>query len=201
MVEDQHGCQLEEQILIAVPIPIEVALGEDQTIPLGDSILIQALVNQPSSSLDSIQWTSTSAEICENCLEQWVSPKETTTYQVYIKDEGGCEDVAEITIFIDRDQEIYFPNAFSPNADGINDFFFPFADDREVVNVQVLNVYDRWGNKIFVQNDFLPNNPAFGWDGTFRDEPMNNSVFIWWTIVEYLDGSECLFSGDMTLMR
>ena len=57
--------------------------------------------------------------------------------------------------------DIYLPTSFSPNNDGINDFYEPLGNEFEG---QQLQVFDRWGSLIFQTND-----PPFAWDGSDLD--------------------------------
>jgi gliding motility-associated-like protein len=95
---------------------------------------------------------------------------------------------------------IYFPNAFSPNNDGINDVFYPFTG-AEDIRILELAVYDRWGNWLFHKLDFLPNDPTRGWDGTFRGKDLDAGVYVWWANVLLPSGTRQLFKGDVTLIK
>ena len=103
---------------------------------------------------------------------------------------------------VDRNQDVYIPNAFSPfNEDGFNDFFYVYTKEGVVSQIQSLQVYDRWGNQVFLNENFSPNEATSGWNGTFRNERMQPGVFVYYTIVEFQDGSTELFKGDVTLME
>ncbi|WP_019987135.1 T9SS C-terminal target domain-containing protein [Rudanella lutea] len=67
---------------------------------------------------------------------------------------------------------IFTPDAFSPNADGLNDLFTPVACND--IRVQSLAVYNRWGELIFQTS-----RPPFAWDGTFRGAPCPAAVYTW----------------------
>ncbi len=56
--------------------------------------------------------------------------------------------------------DYHFPNVFTPNGDGFNDFFQPFEPYQGVVKVEMF-IYDRWGRRVFSTED-----PAVMWDGT-----------------------------------
>jgi gliding motility-associated-like protein len=70
-----------------------------------------------------------------------------------------------------------------------------------LAQVQSLQVFDRWGNQVFYNENFEPNEAISGWDGTFRNERMQTGVFVYYAIVEFQDGSTELFKGDVTLME
>ena len=63
-------------------------------------------------------------------------------------DENGCEREDDILINVLKDREVYIPNAFSPNGDGVNDGFTVFAGSQ-VLRVKNLKIYNRWGEVVF----------------------------------------------------
>ena len=101
---------------------------------------------------------------------------------------------------VDIDAEFFVPNVFSPNGDGVNDFVTVFSDPR-VKRVIRLEIFDRWGNLVFIGSDFLPNVPGLGWNGTFKNQPMNPAVFVYWAEVELINGDVRNRKGDITLLR
>ncbi len=113
---------------------------------------------------------------------------------------NGCTDSDDLMLFVKKDRPVYIPNAYSPNADGINDVFMIFAGPQ-VAQVKSFLIFDRWGETMFQFRDFQPNDPDFGWDGTYRDEPMNAAVFTWFAEIEFVDGKVELYEGDVTLVR
>ncbi len=94
---------------------------------------------------------------------------------------------------------IYIPNIFSPNDDGINDnFALSFGSDLQVT-AMTGSIFDRWGNMVY-SSDEIP----FEWDGFFADEAMMPGVYAYLIRCTYLDGSverEEVFKGDVTLVR
>jgi gliding motility-associated-like protein len=79
-----------------------------------------------------------------------VSPSETTTYKVTVTGMNGCTTIATTEVAVVCDPEI--PNGFSPNHDGINDYFVitGFEDYPEIT----IYVYNRWGNLVFRQQEY-----------------------------------------------
>ncbi len=94
-------------------------------------------------------------------------------YQVEI-DNGICLLSDQIQIFLEdcEQVDIYFPTAFSPNFDGINDEWIPgFSEAYEILDYG-LEVYDRWGGKVF-----FTNNPQIKWDGRKSGDPLSRGVY------------------------
>lgn len=94
---------------------------------------------------------------------------------------------------------VFIPNIFSPNQDGINDIFF-IQSNPEVTGINVMRIFDRWGDVVFEKFDFQPNDPVQGWDGSFDGKAMNPGVYTYIVELETSRGPEILF-GDITLTR
>ncbi len=200
-VQDAGGCETTEAFLVNVPVSVEVDLGDDLLIQLGDGAVINAIINLPDSLLETIIWTTADTLACPGCLTQPVAPLITTNYSIFVETTDGCTDEDDLTIFVDRSKDIYVPSAFSPNNDGANDLFFLNAKPGVVANVRSFSIFSRWGEAVFKATNFLPNNPVFGWNGTHRGVPLNSTVFVWFAEVEFIDGAVEIFKGDLVLMR
>ena len=73
--------------------------------------------------------------------------------------------------------------------------------DQTVKQIKKMYIYDRWGEAIFLQEDFPPNDPAYGWNGKFRNQLMNDAVFVFYVQVEFNDGRVKEYKGDVNLLR
>ena len=107
----------------------------------------------------------------------------------------------EIAIYVDRNVPVYIPNAFSPNGDNINDKFTVFGDAEIIEEVQKFRIFDRWGELVYEDENFPPNDLDFGWDGSFNGKIMNPAVFVYFAEVRFLDGSVKQLKGDVTLTK
>ncbi len=194
-VIDAIGCEWETELLIVEPPQVYVDLGPDLEINLGDVVDLNALTNGTF-----IEWESEDDLDClDNCFTQTVSPFVNTTYYVEVTDENGCPDIDEIVLKVDRTRAVYIPNVFSPNKDGINDFFTVY-NNPTITKVNRMLIADRWGEIVFEARDFIPEDPANGWYGDFRGEEMNVGVFVYYAEVEFIDGFVGKYKGDVTLM-
>lgn len=96
--------------------------------------------------------------------------------------------------------EWYVPNAFSPNGDGINDFFWIYANNR-LGKVKRLSIFNASGQLVFQKINQFPNNETVGWDGRFRGQDLSSGVYLWSLEVE-LDNQQLVqVAGDLTLLR
>lgn len=200
-VEDLNGCSWTTQVSILFPNEILVELGADLEIREGESTILEALVSIPETDLASITWTGLADSTdCPNCLIQEVMPEETTTYRIFLVDSTGCRAEDAVTVFVDNDPPFYVPTAFSPNGDNVNDRLILYSSP-DVLRVPDFRIFDRWGNMVFQQEDYQPNNPNFGWDGKFEGLDMNPAVFVWKAEVELVGGIVEVFYGEVSLVR
>lgn len=124
---------------------------------------------------------------------------EVGNYSVTATNSCGMDSGA-FEIELEDCQQLFIPNVFSPNFDGVNDYFL-LQDDGDVRNIRYLRVYDRWGELVFSQTNILPNDHTTSWDGTFRGERMPVGVYIWILEVEFRDGVVLQDAGSLQLLR
>lgn len=200
-VLDALGCTETATASVNQPEELTVDAGPDQTIELGFSTAIRAEANDVTVSYN---WTPANEEIfnClfDDCQTGEVIPVNTTVFQVTVTDLTGCIATDSVRVAVIKNRPVYIPNAFSPNGDGPNDRFTVYGGPA-VENIQLLEVFDRWGNLVFSQDDFPPNDGSMGWDGTFNGQLMNSSVFVYRAEVRFIDGLVVDFKGDVTLIR
>ena len=108
--------------------------------------------------------------------------------------------MSNITVNVQFDKAVYIPNAFSPNGDGINDFFRVFGNSS-VLRVQNMLIADRWGEIVYEAEDINLDEEQRFWDGVHRGKDMNNNVLVYYVVVEYIDGRTEEFKGDVTIMK
>jgi gliding motility-associated-like protein len=200
-IVDANDCNTTVDVTIEPGDIFDLTLEPKVTMKLGDSYQINTQINVPLSDIQSILWTPGNGLSCDTCLSPLATPAQTTLYRLTASNKNGCEDTAPLLLIVDRRPEIYVPNIFSPNGDGKNDVFTIYADTRMVKNIKSFQVFSRWGEVVYEYYNFEPNNPAFGWDGKHRGQELTPAVFAWYAVVEFVDGSELLLEGDVTLHR
>jgi gliding motility-associated-like protein len=101
------------------------------------------------------------------------------------------------SIHITRDCYLNIPNSFSPNDDGLNDYFIP----RDLLSSGLLsfrmNIYNRWGENIFTSSSI----DGRGWDGKYNQKPQNTGVYVYVMDVQFNNGIRKTFKGNVTLLR
>jgi gliding motility-associated-like protein len=201
-VMNSEGCIWSSEFNVDATPALEINLGADLVADYGQVVTLRAEVNLPVSAMDTTIWLPQGLFSCHEriCLEQVITPVEETLITFIVFDTSGCMAEQSIMLFLKNDFEVFIPNVFSPNADGSNDVFTVFANS-DVTEVVDLRIFDRWGEFVFQNQHFPPNDPEFGWDGSYRDRFMEPQVFVYWTIIRLRDGTDHLYKGDVTLLR
>ena len=107
----------------------------------------------------------------------------------------GCETTD--TVVVSNDCYLDIPNVFTPNGDGINDFFFPRQLLSKGLTYFSMSIFNRWGEMIFQTNTL----DGRGWDGNFNGIPQPEGVFIFLIEAEFIDRERLHRQGNITLLR
>ncbi|MCF8247466.1 MAG: gliding motility-associated C-terminal domain-containing protein [Saprospiraceae bacterium] len=195
-VIDTFGCEWVQFFQIDAPSKINLQLPNELEVPSCDSVQIEIPSAQPNWSYE---WLPAASISCTDCPSPFVLPLSNTTYILTVTDTSGCKATDSIALKVDFEATALVPNAFSPNADGINDEFFVIG--KCVESVQVLRVFDRWGEMVFEESNTPTNDPLYGWDGKFKGKDVNSDVYVYFAVIKMPNGSEVELRGDLTLLR
>lgn len=187
ITNDISGCILDYEYTIPVIVfDIDIQADPDTTINAGDIIEIYVSENEGG---ESYEWNNGN-----NDISQIVAPEETTTYIVTVTDSDGCSDSDEITItVVPLRCEIFVPNSFTPNGDGINDHLFVRSN---TISSMELYIYDRWGEEVFHTN-----NQDISWDGTYKGELLTADSFAFYLSVTCTNGNQRIEKGNISILR
>jgi gliding motility-associated-like protein len=195
---DAHRCfSVTKEIPVTVfPIPT-VEAGADKTISAGRSVELTPVV---SSDVNNVIWSPTTGTLRSSYPSITVKPRETTEYTVEVSNAGGCAAKDKITVFVTCDgANIFIPNTFSPNGDGMNDIFYPRGSG--IFNIRSMKLFNRWGEMIYQRANFKPNDISAGWDGTFRRQALNSDVYVYVVEVICDNDTPLIFKGNVTLVK
>jgi len=198
-VFDRNACRWDTTVVINQPDEVTVDIVDEVTIDLGDSLLLEP--NVPASiMIDSIIWTPQGDLTCIDCLTPWVKPTKSATYQVTVIDQNGCRGNDLIKVNLNRARNVYVPNAFSPNGDGVNDFF-QMATGTGVNRINYLRIFDRWGQLIYQQENYLPSGGTDGWNGEYRGRDLSMDTYVFVSEVLFQDNTTLIYRGSLNLVR
>lgn len=201
---DAQGCSQEFEYILDAPLPLLVSLqakldGTDNTISIGDSVLLEAQVNVSPDDIQSITW-SPALPGSEGNLSLLVKPEFSSSYEVSIVDNNGCMTSDKIDILVNREINVFMANVFRPGSAGANNIFM-VQGGAQIDLVRQFLIFDRWGNKVFENVNFPPNDPTHGWDGTYRNQLLNAGVYVYWLDVSLTNGEVVTLKGDIALIR
>ncbi len=170
---------------------IEIHLGEEFTLyptltNLGNTQVLE-WEDPPGNSLS-----------CLDCSSPTAKPLDDTRYTFRASNEL-CADTLFFTFLVDKSRRIYAPNAFSPNRDGRNDYFYLQSPDFGII--RSLSVYDRWGGLVFQSPGSALNQPQTGWDGQYRSRPVPEGNYLWVAEIEFIGEIVEVFSGEVAVLR
>lgn len=92
--------------------------------------------------------------------------------------------------------DLFLPNAFSPNGDGLNDKFIPLFSGKEHYTLYSFRIFNRSGQEVYNTG-----NSVSGWDGTFKGQPAESGSYAYYLQVFGNDGKEKVMTGYVALIR
>jgi gliding motility-associated-like protein len=194
-VTDERGCQIVQSVDVDMVDSVSAAAFPDATIVLGESVNIGSNLTGPDYTY---LWTPDYNMNSPALPLTQVNPFITTEYCVTATHiQSGCATSSCVTIEVISD--VVIPNAFSPNFDGLNDYFSipDLGDICESINY--FTIYDRWGKLVY---EWAGEGGNPGWDGTHNvtgaDLPIGNYIYL--IELECQNGKR-LFSGEVLLLR
>jgi gliding motility-associated-like protein len=198
VITDNNGCSGSETLSLSAPPELLVNLGDDRMIALGDSVNLVANTN--SNLLSNIVWTPNEYLTQTDRLFTTSKPLNSVIYTLKVTDINGCTAMDNVTIMVDRENKVFIPNIFSPDSGDENSSFTIYATPQ-VVNIKRMQIFDRWGEMLFEQRNFLPNNPNSGWNGRWKNKTVNPGVYVYTVEFERINGEVEILRGSITVVR
>ncbi|MBS1587727.1 MAG: gliding motility-associated C-terminal domain-containing protein [Bacteroidetes bacterium] len=158
----------------------------------------QSTVGLPACSpARRIEWYKDDSLICTGCDPLIVTAIDWQQHYTCVVHNATCRDECHYLVTATNiPAEAWLPSAFSPNNDGINDYFRLITDNPNI-SIDELSVYDRWGERLYHAQQNGP-----GWDGTFKSKPAGSGTYFWYLRYHVL-GQTAIYSrkGELTLLR
>ena len=205
-IQDGASCRLSHEFEYKVPIiekPVSVTICNESTYPFGD-----LMINEPGTYVDTFKNVNNcdsivtlnlsvlgksidtiSAKIFEGeeyKLEDQ-SFKDNGNHLVLLKTDLGCERL--VLLQLDY-YHIYFANIFSPNGDGLNDFFTAINFDEDIDQIRI-RIYDRWGTNLY---------DGDAWDGYGLDKKVNPGLYTYVADITMNDRKSRRYIGAVTVV-
>ena len=186
------------QIKITVGNPTPFTIGADTTILSGVPVQLHAL-----SALQNIikwQWKGNATFSCLSCpsptakviFDECLNCTATNIY--------GCTSTDTVCIkTFCPEAEVFIPNAFSPDGDGINDILF--VQGRGLKLIKSFRIYNRWGEMVFEKTNFTPGDKQYGWDGRIHGKPATPDVFVYVCEAICERSVPAIFKGNVAIIK
>ncbi len=184
MVQDTVSIQDGNELLVQMKQSIDLLLNQSAVIPF--SVLKGSVKDIWSVPSTNIRLLSGDKFEINTGTDQ--------TLTIFFADHSGCVYSIPLIIKILRNDKTYFPNAFSPNGDQINDLWIPYiGSDYKFIK---LSIFDRWGNLIYISTT----DPV--WNGrTSNGQLANPGVYIYSIHVQSNISGPKLYSGDISIVK
>ncbi len=171
-------------------------------VELDNGTILQPLVHFTNQSQDYTKWWWNFGDLSplDSLVQNPVHTYDEVTAQTYatyliVSNQYMCKDTAYLKVEIAPEFVFYIPNAFSPNEDGVNDFFTGKGIGIEKFEMWI---FDRWGEMIYYSDDITK-----GWDGKVQAKSgvEKQDVYIWKVKLKDVLGKKHEYVGHVTLLR
>lgn len=187
IVSNQGFCGATGTVMVTVRPQPTVDAGIGGTFNLDEPMYLNAIGN------GTLTWIAGDGILCNVCPNTQLTTNKGGCYKIQAVNEYGCKAYDDVCIEVTANYNLYIPNSFTPNGDGVNDVFQIFGTGFK--NVEII-VFDRWGEKLFTTTDAQK-----GWDGTYKGVNVKDEVYVYQVKFATLDGKQHTKTGHVTILK
>ncbi|MBK7959604.1 MAG: gliding motility-associated C-terminal domain-containing protein [Bacteroidetes bacterium] len=164
---------------------------------MGHAVLLVPQVQTKSNNIPQdlvYKWSPSIGLSCADCKTPISVVFHDQTYRLTTIQNGTCEVETITRIYVDHD-DVYIPNAFSPNGKGPeeNEQFKVYG--QGILKVEMM-IFNRSGERVYTE---MSSNPA--WDGKYRGEFVQDGVYVYTIEITFLGGQKARKHGSVTVLR
>ena len=199
-IRDARGCEIEQPEFFfprAARVPIVLPSFIPQNV--GESSQIELTYRVPPSQVFSYSWSPANLFDCPTCPNPTITAPYTQDVNLVVRDIYGCTDSLTTYVAVDGRRPIYVPNVFTPDGDGTNDYVAVFGSTDLVRRIVSFQIFTRWGEQVYSDGDFPPNDASRGWDGSLGGRPALPGTYMWVAQIELYDG-QIVRDGGTTIL-
>ena len=204
---DSNDCDNQDTAVVIVYNSLTAAFMADPEVATIFAPIIQ-FTDLTMGNPVSWYWTFGDGSTADTNQHPTHTYTDTGVYQVMllVTDSNGCVAINYSTVTVQEIYTLFAPNTFTPDGDGINDYFFPVGLGIDEASFQMY-IYNRWGDVIYrtkgVYGDYETTAPLVGWDGiaNYGDHVAQEDVYIWMIKTEDPDHGKHQYVGHVTLLR
>jgi len=196
--EDKYKCFRDTgSVNVFVDTLPKVTLEPEFSVLPGTELILDTRV---SADVVSWNWTPPLYLNCTDCASPIATPLAPIVYQVTVTTATGCTSTGTVTVkLLCLESSVHMPNAFTPNFDGNNDYFYPYG--AGIKSVRLFQVFSRWGELLFERKDFVPNDKKYGWDGNLNGMNQPSGTYVYVVEMECFTGEDFVIKGTVELLR
>lgn len=196
---DALGCIISDSAIITVnAINLGVYAAPSDTVLEGTLVTLNAIIG----SRDTILWTPSTGLSNINSLNPTFTADSSIIYCAYGETASGCRDTDCVSIYVIQvpdtiiPENIAFPDAFTPNGDGNNDFYQVIY--RGSYDIQEFSIFNRWGEVVYSSSDLNQ-----GWNGKFMNQDQSIGTYVYYLLLKDSQGTLTpkKYTGTITLIR
>jgi gliding motility-associated-like protein len=195
---DAYNCFVtkDDVVVRVVPLPT-VNAGRDTTIMAGYPLQLKPVY---SPDVSRVKWVPGLFLNCSDCKTPVTTPSYSATYTLFAYTPEGCMSKDVVNVFATcTGDNLFIPNTFSPNGDGVNEVFYPRG--RGIEKIRSMKIFSRWGQLIYIKENFLANDQNAAWDGKRQGQFVTPDVYVYMVDLVCENGNIITLKGDVTLIR
>ncbi len=196
--EDKYHCFFDtaKVNVIVDTLPV-VTLPQQIAVLPGTQIQIDT---KASADVVSWSWSPPVYLNCTDCSSPICTPLTPENYTVTVKTAAGCISSATVNVkLLCSESTVEMANAFTPNFDGHDDYFYPAG--KGIKLVKNFKIFSRWGQLLFSRSDFPPNDKNYGWDGNLNGTNQPSGTYVYIVELECFTGESFILKGTLELLR
>ncbi|MFZ6024177.1 MAG: PKD-like domain-containing protein [Bacteroidota bacterium] len=203
--KDDYSCFTDTvKIKVVVGRPTPISIGRDTVITAGTSFRLGVLstnaINGGNDHIRKWRWGGAASISCPTCPAPEVKLSNDACISCIVVNNYGCVSTDTLCIkTLCPTTELFVPNAFSPDGDGINDVLL--VQGKGIKLIKSFRIYNRWGQLVFEKANFSPGDPAYAWNGIAFGKAVTPDVFVYVSEVICEKGLPTIFKGNITILK
>lgn len=202
-VIDKHECSHSESFVLNEPELLTLQPIDDITVSFNETSNLEVITNYNENDILSITWKDTEGNVVGTGPVFYFNQLKSQVYEVEVINLNGCIAKSSVSVVVDSHVKFIISNIIKPGAGSGNDKIV-IRKNNIPADILSLEIYDRWGSKVFMNEPFFmggPETKEINWNMDLLGQDLQPGVYI--LLMKYRDyfGNENLIYSDITVMR
>lgn len=197
VVKDSLGCEKEFSGEVKTEKTLTVQLPSSLSFELGEEKILSPSIsfgeNTTQTDIKGYEWNPKYSLSCTDCLNPKYIATKSETYVLDVSYGNSCKASASGYFEVNKAEDLFIPNSFSPNGDDKNDVWYVYGKNIIGCDIQV---YNRVGEIVYSSKDIQK-----GWDGNYLGKKETTNSYKYQIKVTYADRSQRFYEGSLNLFR